>query len=475
MNEAVQFLTALAQSMSTLTLYAEGHPSRERAIDAVWDTLGRLQEVSPAPTFTLLDGEVVLDGQPVRALRSWEWSTRFSRMGIQRIEILGPVERPDLELFLEEILGIVSGEPTSSAEARTSRPTRIRYGAVGVQSDDPELDLGSSSITTATLGYNLKEEVETVEWLHQEMKGGRRLNLLEAESIVRSLTVAMHGDQEFLIPLLRLKEFDQYTTTHALNVSVLAMALAEYIGLGPGEVRSFGISGLLHDLGKVTIPDEILNKPGKLTESEREVMNSHTVEGARMILETEEHLDLAAVVAYEHHIKIDGGGYPSLRHPRRCHQASDLVHVCDVFDALRTKRPYRDAWEEDRVLEYMTAGAGSEFDEELTQAFVRMIRTWSSRVAYLERPDQDLRPRAADEARGGPGDREVGDGTAAGVRDSAGTPDEGDGRGAETPPGDEGGITVIDLEPEPGDDVDALLRSFEDDGEGLDMEWDEED
>src|SRR5207249_10651549 len=124
---------------------------------------------------------------------------------------------------------------------------------------------GAERIGTASMGYTLSEEMEAVDWLHGELKDSKELHLLEAESVVRSLSVAMHGDQAFVIPLLKLKRYDQYTTTHAMNVSVLAMALAEQIGLSPTEVRAFGISGLLHDLGKVVIPEEILNKPGKLT------------------------------------------------------------------------------------------------------------------------------------------------------------------------------------------------------------------
>jgi putative nucleotidyltransferase with HDIG domain len=284
----------------------------------------------------------------------------------------------------------LSGEQVSTAEVRQGRPSRIRYGAVGLKGEG----VGEAPLTVetaiATLGYDLQDEVGAVEWLHSELKEGRPLHLVEAEAVVRSLSVAMHGDQQFVLPLLRLKEFDQYTTTHALNVSVLAMSLADFIGLGPAEVRAFGISGLLHDLGKVTIPDEILNKPGKLTEDERLVMNAHTTEGARIILRSEEHLDLAAVVAYEHHIKLDGGGYPSLKYRRRCHHASDMVHVCDVFDALRTHRPYRDAWEQDRVLGYLEEGAGTEFDSELVRAFVKMIRTTGDRVKEIQRPDEPI-------------------------------------------------------------------------------------
>ena len=119
-------------------------------------------------------------------------------------------------------------------------------------------------------------------------------------------------------------------------------------------------------------------------------MNSHTVEGARLILAAEEHLDLAAVVAYEHHVKLNGGGYPTFEFPRKCHQASDLVHVCDVFDALRTARPYRDAWAPDRILSYIQKGAGEEFDPDLAHAFVRMIGQWETRIAELSHEDDPL-------------------------------------------------------------------------------------
>ncbi|HSR42314.1 MAG TPA: hypothetical protein VLL48_09085, partial [Longimicrobiales bacterium] len=85
-----------------------------------------------------------------------------------------------------------------------------------------------------------------------------------------------------------------------------------------------------------------------------------------------------------------GGGYPTLTYPRSCHRASDLVHVCDVFDALRTRRPYREAWEQDRVLEYIEQGAGSEFDPDLARAFVNLMRRWSDRVATLTDPSDEL-------------------------------------------------------------------------------------
>jgi len=110
------------------------------------------------------------------------------------------------------------------------------------------------------------------------------------------------------------------------------------------------------------------------------------VAGARMLLDVEEDLDLAVLVAYEHHIMINGGGYPVLRYARDCHPASKLVHVCDVYDALRTRRPYREAWSFEKTLGYLQERSGLEFDPELCGAFVRMMKQWEGQVAVL--PDE---------------------------------------------------------------------------------------
>jgi HD-GYP domain-containing protein (c-di-GMP phosphodiesterase class II) len=133
----------------------------------------------------------------------------------------------------------------------------------------------------------------------------------------------------------------------------------------------------------VRIPIEVLTKAGKLTPDERVLMNRHPVEGARIILESEQELDLAAVVAYEHHIMLNGLGYPQVRYRRRCHEASNLVHVCDVYDALRTRRPYRDAWPVEQVLPYIEGRAGLEFDPEYVRAFIAMMRRWETQVAIV--------------------------------------------------------------------------------------------
>jgi putative two-component system response regulator len=164
------------------------------------------------------------------------------------------------------------------------------------------------------------------------------------------------------------------------------------LGLGSREIRAFGVAGLLHDLGKVRIPRDILVKPGKLTDEERAVMQHHPVDGARIIIEQDMQLDLAAFVAYEHHIMLNGGGYPTLRYPRDAHYASKVVHVCDVYDALCTDRPYREAWTSERALGYLGERVGTEFDPELVHAFTRMISEWEQRRSPLEENSANAKP-----------------------------------------------------------------------------------
>jgi putative nucleotidyltransferase with HDIG domain len=379
-----RFLQAFAQAVATVLLYRPGHPARQRAIDLTDEMMRRLLETTPRLNFTFLPDEVVFGTDPVRELGDWPWSQRFGAAGIQRLEFDPDVSKEDLEDFLDEVAARLTLVAVNSAELRQMRSSRIRFGAVGLQlTDDAEIEVPEERPDARSLDLSLLEEADTVRWLHDQLQRQEELHMAEAEALVRSLTVAMHGDREMLIPLLRLREYDEYTTTHALNVAVLSMAFTEFLGLSPKDVRAFGIAGLLHDIGKIRVPREILLKPGLLTEEERRIINSHPVEGARIIFETEEQLELAAVVAYEHHIMIDGRGYPTLRYRRDCHYASRIIHVCDVYDALRTRRPYREAWEAPRVLAYIEERAGPEFDPTLAPAFVRMMQQWESRVARV--------------------------------------------------------------------------------------------
>lgn len=375
MSDPIRFLVSFGQAVSTMALYNDGHPARERAVDRSYRCLRDLQQHDPQPRFSFLGEETIYQENALRELGDWEWGTRLARAGVQRMELDENVTREGYEEFLEEMMARITLSFIDSAEARPGRASGIKVGTLGIRGDTRELEETlEAEVPVATISYALGEEAASIISMHKEVQDRGKLPLAEAEAVVRSLSMAMHGDQEMILPLLQLREFDEYTTTHSLNVSVLTMALAEALGLAQQDVRTFGIAGLLHDLGKVSVPEEILNKPGKLSDEERTIMQRHPAAGAKLIIESGRRLDLAAAVAHEHHIMINGHGYPSCHYRRDCHQASKLVHVCDVYDALRTRRPYREAWDAERVLTYLEERAGTEFDPEAASAFVRMMR-----------------------------------------------------------------------------------------------------
>ncbi len=396
--QAIQFLNAFARALSTMALYPDGHPEREGIIEAAYDGLRAVQKMDRRAAFSFLGDEVVLGQRPIRELRGWDWSQRLAAAGIQRLQFESEVTREEFEGFMSEVLArltLSALQQAGSGGDFHGASGGIRFGNIGIKELLPEDDL-----QTATIALSLDEEAQTIQWLHEEAQRSSSLPLAEAEAVVRSLASAMHGDQAMVLPLLQIRRYDEYTTTHSLNVCVLAMGLSEWMGLGARDVRAFGTAGLLHDIGKTRIPSEILNKAGRLEPHEREIMNRHPIEGARIIIESEEKLDLAAVVAYEHHIMLNGGGYPTFDYPRECHQGSKLVHVCDVYDALRTNRPYRAAWPAPKVLSYMEERAGTEFDPDVVRAFLRMMSEWEPQITTQETAVGDPVAAAAAPAEG---------------------------------------------------------------------------
>lgn len=387
MSEALRFLVSFGQAVSTMALYDDGHPSRERAVDRSYQCLLDLKRSNPHPRFSFLGEETIYGDIALRELGEWEWGIRLSQAGVQRMEFDENVTREGYEEFLEQMMARITLSFIDSAQSNPARGFGIRIGALGIKGDREALEESlDTELPAATITYTLGEEAASIQSMHRDVQNRGKLPLAEAEAVVQSLSMAMRGHQDMILPLLQLKEFDEYTTTHSLNVSVLTMALAEFLELSSDDVRTFGVAGLLHDLGKVNIPPDILNKPGKLTDEERLVIQNHPTDGARLIIESGKRLDLAAAVAHEHHIMINGHGYPKLHYPRDCHKASKLIHVCDVYDALRTRRPYRDAWESQKILAYIEDRAGTEFEPDAARAFVTMMKKVESGIQESPMP-----------------------------------------------------------------------------------------
>ena len=186
-----------------------------------------------------------------------------------------------------------------------------------------------------------------------------------------------------------------------VNVSLLTMAQARALGISGPMLREFGLAGLMHDVGKVKTPKEVLSKPDRLTNEEMTIMKRHVIDGAQILRRTPEMPALASVVAFEHHLKQDLSGYPEHIGTRELNLCTMLVSISDVFDALRTKRVYRDGLPADRVRAMLAEQSGTAFQPTLLRRFISLspvpvgtlVRLKAGHVAVVTASTDPFRPQ----------------------------------------------------------------------------------
>jgi HD-GYP domain-containing protein (c-di-GMP phosphodiesterase class II) len=187
------------------------------------------------------------------------------------------------------------------------------------------------------------------------------------------MITAIRQESSVLLSFSPLRMLDEYTFTHSTNVCILNLAQAMALGIKGDALRDIGVAALLHDTGKLYVPEEILNKPGKLTDTEWEMIRSHPQRGAEYLLDNPGIPPLAVVVAYEHHMQYDNSGYPQVSRDWRQNICSQMTTISDFFDAMRTKRIYRDALETKIIADQMTKISGTSLNPLLTKNFLILI------------------------------------------------------------------------------------------------------
>ena len=198
-------------------------------------------------------------------------------------------------------------------------------------------------------------------------------DLPAALQTVEGLADAVAQNRTALVALTAMRNYDNYTFTHMVNVSILTMGQARALGIEGRLLREFGLSALMHDIGKVRTPKEILNKPDKLTDDEFTIMRRHVVDGAEILRRTPEMPILAPVVAFEHHLRMDGTGYPFGAKRATINLATMLCSISDVYDAMRSQRAYQQAHPSDRILAVLKRSDGAQFDQNLVRRFVQLL------------------------------------------------------------------------------------------------------
>ena len=218
-----------------------------------------------------------------------------------------------------------------------------------------------------------KQSKQAVVAMFQEARMGNAVDTGGARKLVEDISESVARNPSALISMARIKTADDYTYMHSVAVCAMMVALARQLGLDAAQTRSAGLAGLLHDLGKAVMPPMILNKPGKLTESEFGVIRSHPVEGYDMLLQGEKMDPVALDVCLHHHEKMDGSGYPKGLKGDEISLLAKMGAVCDVYDAITSNRPYKLGWDPAESLRKMAEWSKGHFDPAVFQAFVKSM------------------------------------------------------------------------------------------------------
>jgi len=377
-KEAEDLLRHLSAAVRNLRFYPAGHAVLKRSMD----------EARSSALSLLRDREQLHVG-----LLGDEWiveSTLLHKSAVIASDLRERlVERGLTSLTLER--GLAGDDIQALALALTRDPEQIkREGANKVLKQ-----LGSRSVSlgrvvpTAEAAHAAETIVEeepelqsalellavseeTTANLYSEAAEGA-FDFDSAKDMLSDIMDLVHSDNDNLDTILGLKGHDDYTFTHIVNVCVLTLAQARRIKLREETLDNIGLAALMHDVGKQRVPAEIIRKPSRLTEEEFAIMKMHTVYGAEMLRDMPGAPDLAAMVAFEHHLRYDCTGYPEIGSRRELNLCTHLTMIADAFDAMRTLRPYSQKMSQEDVALRMAVDAGTHFDPVLLGKFFRML------------------------------------------------------------------------------------------------------
>jgi putative nucleotidyltransferase with HDIG domain len=383
-----ELLRRFAAGVRAAQLYAADHPLIGRNVEGLLAVLKPLHSLQASITIGIVGNHLVVSDTPMPKASSGmaELIKRLKDHKIERISFERGVAADEAGAFMHAVAALGKNE---AADAAWSFP-HIRVGRI--VTEERVSDGISGDIAAIRQLYAKTVSAAEAVWESAATEG--QPDLPGALQAVEGLADAVTQNRTALVALTAMRNYDNYTFTHMVNVSILTMGQARALGIDGRLLREFGLSALMHDIGKVRTPKEILNKPDKLTDKEFEVMRRHTVDGAEILRRTPEMPILAPVVAFEHHLRNDGTGYPFGVKRGELNLGTMLCGIADVYDAMRSQRAYQQAFPTDRT----------QFDQNLVRRFVQLlgiyppgnlVRLTSGEIAVVTQvhaPDP-LRPR----------------------------------------------------------------------------------
>lgn len=294
------------------------------------------------------------------------------------------------ELWIDTSKGldVAAGVQAQTAEEAAAEVEQ-RLLAAAQDTPPPRASMAEEAQRALKLCQRSKQAVMA---MFSDARMGRAIGVEQAGELVEEITESIIRHPNALISLARLKNADEYTYMHSVAVCALMIALARQLGLEERQVREAGLAGLLHDIGKMAVDDQILNKPGKLTDAEFVAVKAHPEAGSRILLESKQVSALVVDVCLHHHEKVDGTGYPHRLNGEQISLFAKMGAVCDVYDAITSDRPYKTGWDPAESIRKMAEWSKGHFDEAVFQAFVKsvgiypvgaLVRLQSGRLAVV--------------------------------------------------------------------------------------------
>lgn len=273
----------------------------------------------------------------------------------------------NLEVWIDTVKGLDLPQPVARV---TSPAAPAPPPAAPPEPEPPRTAFGNDIARAEELRDRAKAAAKA---LFQDARLGRALRMETAASIVDEVDDAIARNPAAMLSVLRLKNKDDYTYLHSVAVAALMMALGRRLGYAGSELKELGLAGLLHDIGKVGVPDAVLNKPGRLSPLEMTSVRQHPQIGWDILRREAAAGPVALDVCLHHHEKTDGSGYPEKLAGDTISRAARMGAICDVYDAITSDRPYKRGWEPAEAIRRMAEWQDGHFDREIFHAFVKLI------------------------------------------------------------------------------------------------------
>lgn len=221
--------------------------------------------------------------------------------------------------------------------------------------------------------FTFEQTKRHVDDLLNNISNGEQIDLEASRKVIQDCVKSIEKNANALLWLTQIKQQDEYTSEHCLRVGILAIAFGQFLGFKSTDLELLGLCGMLHDVGKIKIPTEILNKPEHLSRIEFDIMKGHTTLGKDVLSAQKGVHKLVIETAHHHHERIDGRGYPEGLNASLLHKYIRIISIVDVYDAITSTRPYKDGSPAFDALKILFSERDMHFDRELTEAFIRMV------------------------------------------------------------------------------------------------------